>query len=293
MIEKFTDHKFSPASLELIELCNDIIEEYRAQGFLLTLRQLYYQLVARSVVENTQRQYKRVGSILNDARLAGLVDWDAIEDRTRNVQTLTHWNSPAEVVAACADQYREDKWADQKYAVEVWIEKEALAGVIEPVCRRLDVAFLACRGYMSQSEQWRAAKRMQAAYEGGREPVVLHLGDHDPSGIDMTRDNSARLALMSHDPSLKVYRLALNMDQVEHYDPPPNPAKMTDSRAVDYVEKYGTSSWELDALEPKVLSDLIEDTVLALRDEDLWNDACMREDEGKRVLRIAADNLRE
>ncbi len=84
-------------------------------------------------IPNTQKSYKRVGNVINDARLAGLIDWDAIEDRTRNTITNSHWKSPARILDSVVDSYAADKWADQPYRVEVWIEKEALAGVFEPV----------------------------------------------------------------------------------------------------------------------------------------------------------------
>ena len=229
---------------------------------------------------------------MNDARLAGLVDWDAIEDRTRNLRSDPHWDSPAEIVRSCAAQFAFDKWADQPYHPEIWIEKEALLGVIEPACRDLDIAYFACRGYTSQSEQWRAGKRF-AEYEAqGQKPVVLHFGDHDPSGIDMTRDNQDRLDMFSR-YGVSVRRLALNMDQVETYDPPPNPAKLTDSRCSGYIARYGPNSWELDALDPPVIDRLIRDAVAEIRDDDLWEAAVAREDEARGVLQAVSDNWTE
>lgn len=162
----------------------------------------------------------------------------------------------------------------------MWIEKEALAGVFQNVCNELDVNYFSCRGYVSQSEMWRAAMRIRR-YETGRTgsslgPVnrrqrvrILHFGDHDPSGIDMTRDIQERLDLFG--ATCRVKRIALNMDQIEEYEPPPNPAKLSDARAKQYVREHGYESWELDALEPKLLTQLVRDEVLELRDEDLWN----------------------
>lgn len=160
---------------------------------------------------------------------------------------------------------------DQEYHLEVWIEKDALTGVIEPICDELRVDYFACRGYSSQSEQWRAGQRFVQKYKQfGQQTVVLHLGDHDPSGIDMTRDNLDRLNLFvqrhTHSDVI-VERLALNMAQVEQYDPPPNPAKLTDSRSTDYIENYGESSWELDALDPPVIAALIRAAVNKYRDQ--------------------------
>ncbi len=281
---------FSHSSRELIELSNAIIGEYQAQGFALTLRQLYYQLVSRGYIPNRQTEYKRLGSIVNDARLAGLIDWLAIEDRTRNLRSNGHWSSPKQIVDAAVRQYAIDKWADQPYHVEVWIEKDALIGVIEGVCRRLDIGYFSCRGYTSASEMWVAAQRLAEALENVRTPLILHLGDHDPSGLDMTRDIRDRLDLFTGG-GVEVKRIALTMAQIEEYSPPPNPAKTTDSRYNAYIDEHGDESWELDALEPSVLAALIEDEVLAVRDEDEWDRAVAREQEHKGKLIAAAQEL--
>lgn len=269
-----------PATERMVERANEIIAEYEAQGFVLTLRQLYYQFVARDLLANTQQNYKRLGDILNKARLAGLVSWSAMEDRTRNLRALSHWDSPRDIVAACARQYREDLWDSQPNRVEVWIEKDALVGVIEGVCERNDVPYFACRGYTSQSEQWRAGRRFRDYLSRGQHVVVLHLGDHDPSGVDMTRDNIERLAMFAED-EIEVRRLALNMDQVRRYRPPPNPAKFTDSRAEGYVREYGRSCWELDALEPRTIERLIQAEIDDLRDEAAWDDATSAQQAGR------------
>ena len=288
MKERFIDKNFRAATLAIIITANKIIEEYRDQGFILTLRQLYYQFVARDLIPNTERSYKRLGSIVNDGRLAGLIDWLAIEDRTRNVRGNTHWNSPAEIIEAARRGYAIDMWENQEVRVEVWIEKNALIGIIEGVCDELDVPYFACIGYVSQSEQWRAYKR----HEANQRTIVLHLGDHDPSGIDMTRDNQERLdTFHGGSPWTEVKRIALNMDQVDEYGPPPNPAKVTDSRFDSYLRDYGSESWELDALEPSVMVDLIRSTIDEYRDPDLWEDKITELAEDKATLDAIIEGL--
>lgn len=118
---------------------------------------------------------------------------------------------------------------------------------------------------------WEAAQRMIRKERTGKGTVVLHLGDHDPSGIDMTRDIQDRLRGFRARTTVK--RLALNMAQVDQYQPPPNPAKMSDSRAEGYVDNYGEDSWELDALDPAVLNQVILDAVDPFLDMDAWNAA--------------------
>lgn len=273
MREAFIEKKLRWSSLERIHQANGIIEEYQAEGYTLTLRQLYYQFVARGLLGNTQQNYKRLGSIINNGRLCGLIDWAAIEDRTRNLKSAWHFGSPKDAIEQMRRQYLIDMWENQSTFCEVWIEKEALIGVIERTCKELDIPYFACRGYVSQSELYAAGKRADNRYnERGQDTVIIHLGDHDPSGIDMTRDNDDRMYMFGGLSTPSVIRIALNMEQVNHFKPPPNPAKLTDSRAKEYIARYGDKSWELDALDPKVIDKLIRVTVDQYRDIDLWTE---------------------
>src|SRR5262245_30025664 len=117
--ECFIERKFTTDSLELIAQANTIINEYTEQGFILTLRQLYYQMVARDILPNKTQSYKRLGSVLNDARYAGLVDWSALEDRTRNLKGQGHWDDPGSIIRSAAYSFALDKWAGQKYRPEI------------------------------------------------------------------------------------------------------------------------------------------------------------------------------
>lgn len=288
----YVPKKFAPSSVAIIERANAIIREYQAAGYMLTLRQLYYQFVARDIIPNKVSEYKRLGSIINDGRLAGLIDWEAIEDRTRNLQSLSTWDSPKGILRTAAYSFRRDLWESQHHRVEVWIEKEALAGVFARVCNEERVPFFACRGYVSQSEMHAAAKRLEEYAERGQQPVVLHFGDHDPSGIDMTRDIEDRLAMFSTNTIL-VERLALNMEQVEEYSPPPNPAKETDSRFASYMREYGDESWELDALDPKRLAALVENAVDGYRDSDKWEEALELENHQRARIAKIADEYKD
>ena len=281
--ERFIQKNFHIGSRLLIRQANEILEEYRSMGFTLTLRQLYYQFVARDIIPNKQTEYKRLGSVINDARLAGIIDWSMIEDRTRNLRPIASWGSPRDILQVVSEQYKEDLWATQEYRPEVWIEKDALVGVIEPVCRRWRLPHFACRGYSSQSEQYAAGKRLQHMIEGGVTPIILHLGDHDPSGIDMTRDNQDRLTQFAWD-KVEVRRLALNFDQIQQYRPPPNPAKETDSRSRGYKKLFGDSSWELDALSPQVIDKLISDEIDKIVCHQKWQEAELQERNNRQQL---------
>lgn len=280
----YITHRFNSTSLNLLDLANEVITEYAEQGFDLTLRQLYYQLVARDYIPNSQREYKRLGTLISKARRAGMVDWEAIVDRTRNVRKNAHWGSPASILLSAIQSFAIDKWEGQDYRPEVWVEKDALIGVVERACKPLDVPYFACRGYSSDSEMWRAARRFLEYEEDGQTLYIIHLGDHDPSGIDMSRDIKDRLNLFEAWPI--VNRIALNYDQIETYNPPPNFAKETDTRWADYVDTYNTeSSWELDALEPQVIVNLITDEIESIRDDDLWQEKVAIEEAGKEDLK--------
>lgn len=326
----YEDWKPGPDALSVIAQAEAIASNYQAQGYDLTLRQLYYQFVARDLIPNTDRSYKRLGSIVNKARMAGLLDWDYIVDRTRNIAGIYDFPTPDQMVEDLARGYFEDHWIDQPTHVEVWVEKEALAGVVGRAAGAWIAPYFSCRGYVSQSELWGAAQRLYRHLAKGKNVVILHLGDHDPSGIDMTRDIRDRLqTFVSQDflnregrryfeaeegvirttvgniwraieenwtdgrDALEVRRIALNMDQVEEYDPPPNPAKLTDSRVGNYMDLYGESSWELDALEPSVLDALIQENIEELVDHDKWAEWDAKQVRERARLRYVADRWTE
>lgn len=284
--------KLGTATMAYIGHANAILEEYESKGHVMTLRQLYYQMVARGLTggENTKALYDRIGNALNVGRLQGLVSWTALEDRGRNLQGLNTYDSIGALLKTAKADYRRDLWIEQPWRPEVWVEKDALTGVISHICNRLRVDFFACKGYNSQSEQWRAGRRFARYIQKGQRPIVFHLGDHDPSGLDMTRDNRDRLSMFAGTPII-LQRLALNMNQVEELNPPPNPAKLSDSRADEYIREFGDSSWELDALDPVYIEKLIENAILKVRDHSVWEQSLAREVEDQRELADLIEGL--
>lgn len=285
----YKDTNFRDKTLDMIAWANKLIEDYAQQGLSLTLRQLYYRFVAAGLIENSLKSYSRLGDIVNKARLAGLMDWNAIEDRGRNLVRHSHWDDPSDIIAGAAQQYRVDLWEGQEYRVEVWVEKQALESVIGQAASKFDCPYFACKGYTSQSEMWRSAMRFNRYIESGQRPVVIHLGDHDPSGIDMTRDIFDRLNEL-FGSSVKVDRIALNMNQVRKHNPPPNPAKLTDSRAQDYIKNFGESSWELDALEPSELRRLIQKRIKKYLDVDTYDEQLKLQQQGRDQLQSVSDH---
>lgn len=120
---QYKEINFRGKSLELINLVNQVINEYKNQGYELTLRQTYYQLVARGYIPNNERSYKNIGNLINDGRLAGLIDWYSIVDRTRNLRGNSHWDKPEDVIASARYSYLLNKWDGQPNYVEVWVER--------------------------------------------------------------------------------------------------------------------------------------------------------------------------
>ncbi|HEV8596794.1 MAG TPA: hypothetical protein VGR23_03655 [Candidatus Dormibacteraeota bacterium] len=284
--EAFKEVNFSPESRAKVRLCNSIIRDYLRQGLRLTLRQLYYQLVIRNAIRNVEREYKNLSTLVSNARLAGQMDWDAIEDRVRQPRRPPEFENLGELVDAALSSYRLPRWATQDVYAELWVEKDALAGVLGPLAHDHHVTLMVNRGYSSQSAMYEASKRFIAS---GKPGVLFYLGDHDPSGEDMVRDIRDRLEMFGAD--VKVEKVALTMDQVQEYNPPPNPAKMTDPRAGAYVAEHGDESWEVDALPPEVLAGIIRTAFAGVIDEAAMEAIKEREEHDKSRLQSALESL--
>lgn len=285
-LEAFIPKKFTKAHEWVIKQANKIIDEYRRAGYTLTLRQVHYQFVARDLYENTQQNYKRLGNILDAARKAGLVDWEAIEDRTRSLRRTPVWNTPEAALERIRDKFKLDPWDEQPTLrrIEVWVEKDAAVGIVEPTCRDLRLPYFSCRGYSSSSGLYDAGKRLAAFRQAGYETLILYLGDHDPSGVQMTEVSDDRVSMYARS-SVEFRRIALTLDQVEQHNPPPNFVKETDSRTKWYTDKFGTEDcWELDALAPNVVDSVIRGHVEPLIDREAWDATMAREEEHRSVL---------
>lgn len=306
----------------LIQRANKILGEYSQK---LTVRQLYYQFVARGWLPNTQRNYSNLAARVTDARYAGAIDWEALEDRGRTPEMAGDWPSVKDRVEEAIEYFRLPRWKGQANYVEVWVEKQALAGVLWPIAAQWHVTLMVNKGYSSASAMKESADRIIEAcnldvqeecaecggtgqmtdddhrdvcYDCGevwtptrrvledgrnRTPHILYLGDHDPSGEDMVRDIDERLREFGV-TTLQVDKLALTMAQIQHFNPPPNPAKMSDSRAKAYVAKHGRKSWELDALPPTELNRLVTSGIRSLCDVRKMQDVIKAEELQKKEL---------
>jgi len=335
MKERIRRVNFTGEKLARIKQIQTIVDEYQKQGIVMSARQLYYQFVSRALIPNADKEYKKLTATLTDARYAGMVDWDAIEDRGREAATPSEWSSPQSLMEAALRGYRLPRWNGQPYYVELWVEKQALAGVLDPLARQHHATLMVNKGYSSASAMKASAERIKSEsiidkerydeieeelqradddLENGmidqeerdkifrergeelhsgsclRRPVILYLGDHDPSGEDMVRDIKDRLAEFGVD-HLTVEKIGLTMTQVKQYNPPPNPAKVTDPRAKDYVAKFGNKSWEVDALPPPVLGQIIRRAFAKFIDQTKLAEVKEQEEKDKELLKAAIDGV--
>jgi len=278
----------SKMNLPKLELINGILDDYRAQGLRLTLRQLYYQMVARDHIPNNMAEYKKIINLCTKGRMGGLIDWDSIEDRLRRPRLPYSADDPQDALEDIASQYRLNRQKGQDWNVEVWLEKEALSAIVGKVTSKYHVNLMVNRGYSSCTAMRDAHQR----FERHENNIILYMGDHDPSGLDMIRDVYDRVGefIEWDEYKLKVKHIALTMDQIEEFSPPPNFAKVTDSRARHYIGEYGNDSWEIDAIEPQVLSDTVEKHIKEWIDLDMYEAQVQVEKEDKANLRMITEN---
>ena len=299
MKEVFRKINFQKKNLYLLEKIKEILEEYGEQGIKVTLRQLYYQLVSRDVIPNKVSEYVKLSKLLTDARYTGFVDWSAIEDRTRIPNIPQTFSNIKHLFDVASKSYQLDKWGGQEFYIELWTEKDAISSVISPITEKYQMPVIVNRGYSSASAMYEASKRFkekelrditiadpkakyyvekfEVSHWKERELIILYLGDHDPSGLDMDRDIQNRLGEFGVD--VEVVRIGLTTEQINQYSPPPNPAKITDPRAKGYISEYGETSWEVDALKPEVLQELIERFILRYLDLEKFEQIKKKEQE--------------
>lgn len=282
--------------MERILKVNSILTEYSGR---VTIRQVYYRLVGGGVIANTPEEYRSIQSMITKARYAGLIDWDDIEDRNREAVRPAEYESGRDVLNRAVSGFRLDRWADQPFYIELWVEKAALAGVLAPISDDYHITLMVNRGYSSASAMKESADRIRHrirasdAQPHGHRPVVLYLGDHDPSGEDMVRDIGDRLREFGCPGYIDVRKVALTMGQIEEYNPPPNPVKLKDVRSEEYIRKHGEHSWEVDALPPNVLDLITRKVVSSYVDKKAMEAAITRENLIKAKIKQFAASFKD
>jgi hypothetical protein len=267
---------------ERLAQINAIIDNYADQGLTLTLRQLYYRLVVANIIANKRAEYQNLSVILREGRMSGVVDWDAIEDRIRRPSRPSHWSSPHNGMDAIIQQYRKDRQEGQDTYIEVMVEKDAISSVLKRVTEPLGVSILVNRGYSSVTALFDSYNRYVKAHNAGQNIVIFYLGDFDPSGLDMIRDLNKRILEFFEgagydDVQFEIRPIALTAEQIRTYKLPPNPAKLSDPRSEEYIKLYGRSSWEVDALEPATLHELLDTNIRSLMDMDVYDEIIEQE----------------
>lgn len=271
----------------------DIADKYMAKKIKLTNRQLYYQLVGEAIIPNALEIYKRICKLMTDMRYAGLLDWDAIEDRGRVPTMHSEWEDIQSLIESACNAYRLPRWKDEEFYVELYCEKEAMESILKPIADKYHIYFGYNKGYSSASAMYELSKRLKRKIKKGKIATVLYLGDFDPSGRDMVRDIRDRVdEFLGHEYNFEVVPLALTMKQIRKYNPPPNPAKISDPRAGEYIKTYGNVSWELDSLPPEVLMDIAEEGIRDYLHVGRYNAFIAREDKEKKILEDFGESLR-
>lgn len=327
---------------EIIARILSIVKEFSEEGYTLTLRQLHYQMVKNNWIVNHISAYQKLSGILDDCRYGGIIDWDAIEDRGRVPYIPYSVNNPKEALQDTIDQYRIDRQDNQSTCVEIWTEKDALSGILRRITTQYHVRLVVNKGYTSSSAIYTAYERIVETILKEKTFVILYLGDHDPSGLDMIRDIRDRLTLflvqgkqlfkderiqedcekwwgdntpwghvekymsrrainafnkgndvpdyaldeffaskrrvyIEHKDLFQVIPIGLTQQQIKKHKLPPNPTKLTDSRSDSYIKEFGKICWEVDALNPKTLTEIVELNIQNHIDIDLFNKNIVRE----------------
>lgn len=279
-----TQKRLTSKRKKLIKNIDNIINSYTEAGMQITVRQVYYQCVSKNLIPNNANQYNKIVDLVADGRLHGLIDWDAIEDRTRYKRANAHWDSPEEIIESAIESYKIDTRKTQPVYLECWIEKDSLVSILEATCRSLDVPCFSCRGNPSITAIHEASSRFAEQEQQDKKCIILYAGDHDPSGLNIPQVIQERFNDFCVDVELR--RIGITLEQIRELNLPPFPAKTTDGNYKKYVMTTGLKdSWELDALPPEKLSALFRDNIMALTDLELWKQE--REQEKADKTRLA------
>jgi len=268
-------------TLEIIYQAREILEA----GHPMTVRQVFYQLVSKQVIENNKGRYNAVSRALVNARRQDIIPWEWIEDRLRRPRIVGMWKGLPAFAETCRKAYRLDVWETQPDYFEVWLEKDALSGIFEDELNPYGVTLNVGRGF----DGWDSIRNAAERYKICEKPItVLYFGDFDPSGEDMVRSLKERLDDRGSRPDL--IKCALTLDDIQLYNLPIDFTKKTDTRSRKHIEKYGDISVELDALPVDVLRARLVEEVRARMDLDALGEVLEREeiDRAELVRRLGA-----
>jgi hypothetical protein len=256
----------------------------------MTVRQVYYQLVSKQVIENNRSQYQAVSNLLVDARKQGVIPWEWVEDRLRRPRSVSMWSDLSHFMRAVRRSYRRNVWESQPGYLECWLEKDALSGIFEDALEEYGVTLNVGRGYDGWDSIHNAAERFLDKSGNDINTTVLYFGDFDPSGEDMVRSLEERLAELGADP--EIVKCALTAEDVQRYQLPPDFAKKTDTRAAKFIAQHGDISVELDALPMDALRERIVEEVEVRMDLDALAKVQRLEERERKRLVKAVEGIR-
>ena len=224
----------------------------------MTVRQVFYQATVKGLVEKTEKGYIKVEQDLVKMRKEERLPYDWLVDNTRREIMPVTYDGIEHAMRDLADGYRKELWAEAECRVEIWIEKDALAGVIEEITRRYGVPLMVARGYSSLSFLHRTSENGNAL---GLPTYIYHFGDHDPSGVNAAEKIEEWRQAMT-DATMHFERVAVTQKQIEDWNLPSRPNKQTDTRTRGFEERFGTQeSVELDAIDPERLRGLVKEVI--------------------------------
>lgn len=267
--------KWTDLQTDKLKLVLEILKDLR-EYLPLTLRQIYYQLVSKEYIENTQSAYTSLSKLIKWGRMDGYIEWNWIEDRVRVFHDLSGWYDSNNFINTSLKYflkgYKRYLLQTQDKYIEIWIEKDALASIFQRIAEPYTIPVVVCRGFTSISFLHDFKLRLQNYQD--KEPIMLYFGDFDPSGKEMLPAMKTTLQNEMGTRRIDFKRIALTEEQIDVYKLPNNPRalKSTDTRAQKHIEKYGPLAVELDALRPDILTDIVTNAIESEIDMDLFHE---------------------
>jgi len=256
-------------SKAILAQVQNILNEY---DYPLSVRQIYYQLVARQIIENIENEYRKLSRLTVIGRDEGILDEEKFADRLRQIQQPNTWIDLNDFMETVKDAYRRDSWTEQPDYIEIWIEKDALRNVVAPVTERYGVPLLIVRGHVSRTAIYQAYQRY--AEKNDKDCYLYYFGDFDPSGLTIYQSLVKRLSGFNNgNLDITFERVALTQEQIDKYNLPPAPAKKTDPNTSRFIKQHGDNVVELDALPPDELIALVQESIEQHIDMDIWNES--------------------
>ena len=270
------------AELDLIlQASKRILKEENGK---VTIRHLFYRLVGERLLEKNEREYKKLGTYLMKWRRSGDIPWSAFADNTRWYYGSTGYSSMEAALKNTRDTYRRNLWATQPVFVELWAEKDAIASILLDEAGSFGVQVFPLRGFSSGSALHNAAEHFKAQQADGKDVYVYYFGDHDPSGLEIDK-SAVRNLRDDHGVNVNFERVTVTYEDIEKYNLPTRPPKLTDSR----TKNFKGESVEIDAMPMRVLREMVNECITRHIDPGEWDKQRAIEWEERQTFDIMMD----